>query len=313
MKKIMLFAAVAASMLFTACGSGNKTAKLETQEDSLTYLVGAYNMYQQMGGPENLNTVLLQMGSDSAFVKDFLSGVQDGFNSAENKKDIAYYMGASYGAQMRMSNAQQLNYILFGNDSTQTADMTNVLLGFLNAANGTLALKGDSSAVMNLQVIQAMLNKTAMSVNDKRIKKQYAPQIEKETKYFEELKKQEGVKTLENGVYYKELAAGDGKSLAGKNVKVEYEGRLLDGTVFDKGEMPAVPVGRGAVIPGFDIALAAMSVGAEWEISIPAKLAYGEQPMDKIPAMSALVFKVKVVGIAEQPKAPAQPQMIPVQ
>jgi hypothetical protein len=197
MKKIMLFAAVAASMLFTACGGGNKTAKLETQEDSLTYLVGAYNMYQQMGGPENLNTVLLQMGSDSAFVKDFLSGVQDGFNSAENKKDIAYYMGASYGAQMRMSNAQQLNYILFGNDSTQTADMTNVLLGFLNAANGTLALKGDSSAVMNLQVIQAMLNKTAMSVNDKRIKKQYAPQIEKETKYFEELKKQEGVKTLE--------------------------------------------------------------------------------------------------------------------
>ncbi len=313
MKKIMLFAAVAASMLFTACGGGNKTAKLETQEDSLTYLVGAFNMYQQMGGPENLNTVLLQMGSDSAFVKDFLSGVQDGFNSAENKKDIAYYMGASYGAQMRMSNAQQLNYILFGNDSTQTADMTNVLLGFLNAANGTLALKGDSSAVMNLQVIQAMLNKTAMSVNDKRIKKQYAKELEAEEAVFAKLKKEEGVKELSQGVYYKELAAGNGESLAGKNVKVEYEGRLLDGTVFDKGEMPAVPVGRGAVIPGFDIALAAMSVGAEWEITIPALMAYGEQSMDKIPAMSTLVFKVKVVGIAEQPKTPAQPQMIPVQ
>ena len=82
MKKIMLFAAVAASMLFTACGGGNKTAKLETQEDSLTYLVGAYNMYQQMGGPENLNTVLLQMGSDSAFVKDMLLAMANNWTSS---------------------------------------------------------------------------------------------------------------------------------------------------------------------------------------------------------------------------------------
>jgi FKBP-type peptidyl-prolyl cis-trans isomerase FklB len=140
-------------------------------------------------------------------------------------------------------------------------------------------------------------------LNENRVKKQYAPQIEKEAKYFEELKKQEGVKTLENGVCYKELAAGNGEVLGtGKTVKVEYEGRLLDGTVFDAGTLDAVPVGAGRVIPGFDAALAAMSAGAEWEVTIPAELAYGEQAMDKIPAMSTLVFKLKVVEVVNQSK-----------
>lgn len=313
MKKIMLFAAVAASMLFTACGGGNKTAKLETQEDSLAYMAGAYDMYQQLGGPENLNMILAQVGSDSTFKSDFLAGIADGFKSGEDKKSIAYNLGTGLGMQLRMANANRLNGIVYGKDSTQTVNMDNVLVGFLNAVEGNLALKGDSGAVVNPQLLGTMLNKTAMSLNDKRIKKQYAKELKAEEEHFAGLKKEEGVKELSQGVYYKELAAGDGKSLAGKYVKLEYEGRLLDGTVFDKGEMPAVPVGGGAVIPGFDIALAAMSVGAEWEISIPAELAYGEQPKGNIPAMSALVFKVKVVGIAEQPKAPAQPQMIPVQ
>lgn len=303
MKKIMLFAAVAATMLFAACSGNNKTPKLETQEDSLTYLAGAFEMQRSLGGAENLPGILMQMGSDSAFVKDFLAGVEAGFKSAEDKKDIAYFMGASYGVQMRNSNASQLNYLFYGNDSTQTADLTNLLIGFMNAANDTLALTNESGAKLTPEEMSIILNRLATTLNENRVKKQYAPQIEKEAKYFEELKKQEGIKTLENGVCYKELAAGDGNVLGtGKTVKVEYEGRLLDGTVFDAGTLDAVPVGAGRVIPGFDAALAAMSAGAEWEVTIPAELAYGEQAMDKIPAMSTLVFKLKVVEVVNQSK-----------
>ena len=301
MKKIMLFAAVAATMLFAACSGNNKTPKLETQEDSLTYLAGAFEMQRSLGGAENLPAILMQMGSDSAFVKDFLAGVEAGFKSAEDKKDIAYFMGASYGVQMRNSNAGQLNYLLYGNDSTQTADLTNLLIGFMNAANDTLALTNESGAKLTPEEMSVILNRLATTLNENRVKKQYASQIEKEAKYFEELKKQEGVKTLENGVCYKELTAGNGEALGtGKTVKVEYEGRLLDGTVFDQGTLDAVSVGAGRVIPGFDAALAAMSAGAEWEVTIPAELAYGEQAMEKIPAMSTLVFKLKVVEVVNQ-------------
>ena len=121
--------------------------------------------------------------------------------------------------------------------------------------------------------------------------------------YLDENAKKEGVTVTKSGLQYEVLQEGTGKSpKATDTVRCHYEGRLLDGTVFDAGTLDAVPVGAGRVIPGFDAALAAMSAGAEWEVTIPAELAYGEQAMDKIPAMSTLVFKLKVVEVVNQSK-----------
>lgn len=314
MKKILLFAAVAAGMLFASCDNVGKTAKLENQQDSLVYLAGASEFGRYIGTPENIKNILLQTGSDTIYLEEFLLGVQDGFKGAEDKKNIAFNMGVSLGMQLRSGMAPGINHVLYGNDSTQQADLTNLLIGFMDAANDTLAVKGANNAKLNAQEIGAMLNRLAQVLNDERVKKQYAAEIEKENKYLAELAKKEDIKQLQEGVCYKELTAGDGKVLgAGKTVKVEYEGRLLDGTVFDKGTLDAVAIGQGRVIPGFDMALAAMSVGAEWEVTIPALMAYGEQAQPKIPAMSTLVFKVKVVEEVKQDKAAAQPMVLPMQ
>lgn len=91
--------------------------------------------------------------------------------------------------------------------------------------------------------------------------------------------KEPGVKALGGGLLYKVLKSGSGAApTASSTVVVDYEGRLIDGTVFDssyrRGESAEFPV--NGVIQGWQIALKAMKPGDEWELYIPAYLAYGE-------------------------------------
>lgn len=130
-------------------------------------------------------------------------------------------------------------------------------------------------------------------------------------KFFAENKAKEGVVVLESGVQYKVLQAGDGKMPeVTDRVQVRYQGRLLDGTVFDEttGEETArFPV--GGVIRGMTEMLQKMKVGEKVELYIPGDLAYGEMgPRDqtgrprmdsKIGPSAALIFKLELVGIDE--------------
>jgi len=113
--------------------------------------------------------------------------------------------------------------------------------------------------------------------------------------------KKDGVVTTASGLQYKVIKSGTGESpKATDTVKVHYEGRLTDGTVFDssiqRGQPAAFPV--NAVIPGWTEALQLMKVGDKWQLYIPAKLAYGDQsPTPTIPPNSVLVFDVELLGI----------------
>lgn len=114
----------------------------------------------------------------------------------------------------------------------------------------------------------------------------------------------EGVVTLPSGLQYKVLTPVEGEQRVydpkkdGSNAiaYVIYEGRLIDGTVFDFTEEPVeFPINE--VIPGFSEALKLIPVGAEWEIYIPSNLAYGEDGPGVIGSNATLIFKVKVVKI----------------
>lgn len=113
--------------------------------------------------------------------------------------------------------------------------------------------------------------------------------------------KKDGVITTASGLQYKILKSGAGESpKAADQVKVDYTGTLIDGTVFDssvqRGQPAVFPV--GAVIPGWVEALQLMKVGDKWQLFIPARLAYGEQsPSPAIPPNSVLVFEVELLGI----------------
>lgn len=116
---------------------------------------------------------------------------------------------------------------------------------------------------------------------------------------------QEGimVEPTASGLYYIEEEAGDGpQPEAGDMVSVHYEGRLLDGTVFDssleRGEPIEFMLGQGQVIPGWDEGISMMNVGGSARLVIPSHLAYGDRGAGPtIPPYSTLVFDVELVDI----------------
>jgi len=113
--------------------------------------------------------------------------------------------------------------------------------------------------------------------------------------------KKEGVKTTASGLQYQVIRSGDGvKPKVTDKVKVNYEGRLIDGTVFDssykRGQPVTFPLNR--VIKGWTEGLQLMSVGSKYRLFLPPELAYGASaPGNKIGPNSTLVFDVELLSI----------------
>jgi FKBP-type peptidyl-prolyl cis-trans isomerase FklB len=109
-----------------------------------------------------------------------------------------------------------------------------------------------------------------------------------------------GVTKITDGLYYKVLTAGTGAIPTAKDkVKVNYEGSLIDGTVFDSSYKRGAPISFGVnqVISGWTQALQKMPVGSTWMVYISPELAYGKFAPPVIGPNQALVFKIELIGI----------------
>jgi len=111
-------------------------------------------------------------------------------------------------------------------------------------------------------------------------------------------------KPTESGLYYIRTQKGHGhKPEKGQKVKVNYTGKLLDGTVFDssvnRGQPIEFTIGQGQVIPGWDEGIAMMRKGEKAVLVIPSSLAYGAG-RGKIPPYATLVFDVELVDISDK-------------
>lgn len=130
-------------------------------------------------------------------------------------------------------------------------------------------------------------------------------------KFLQENKQKEGVVTLPSGLQYKVIKEGSGESPAlTDTVKVNYRGRLIDGTEFDssykRGQPAKFQVNR--VIKGWTEALQMMKPGAKWELYVPADLAYGERSTGSgIEPWSTLIFDVELLDV-ERSQAQPKPQ-----
>ena len=113
--------------------------------------------------------------------------------------------------------------------------------------------------------------------------------------------KREGVKVTETGLQYEVLTPALGiKPTPTDTVTCHYEGRLIDGTVFDssyrRGEPASFPL--QGVIRGWTEGLQLMSIGSKFRFFIPFDLAYGAQGAGgSIPPYAALIFDVELIGI----------------
>lgn len=110
---------------------------------------------------------------------------------------------------------------------------------------------------------------------------------------------EEGVITLPSGLQYKVLRAGNGPSPGPNNiVRVHYEGRFLDESVFDSSYERGTPAEFQVtqVIAGWTEALQLMNAGAKWQLYIPSDLGYGPNGYPpNIPPNATLVFDVELL------------------
>jgi FKBP-type peptidyl-prolyl cis-trans isomerase FklB len=186
-----------------------------------------------------------------------------------------------------------INHEVFGDDSTKTISMKNFMAGFISGTTGKGALMTVDSAQ---QVAQALMQ----SIKAKEMEKTYGPNKEAGEKFLAANAKKDGVKTLESGVQYKVIKEGTGAIPSDTSlVKVHYEGRLLNDSVFDSSYKRGEPINLrcNQTIKGWTDAMVHMPAGSVWEVYIPQELAYGEREQGIIKPFSMLIFKIELLEV----------------
>ena len=292
MKKLFIGAMMMAfaAATFVSCGNSTPKADLKDEVDTLSYAMG---MAQTQGLKEYLSD---RLQIDTAYMDDFIKGLNDGANAGDDKKKAAYYAGIQFGQQISNQMVKGINHEVFGDDSTKTISLKNFMAGFVS---GTTGKKGLMTVEQAAQVAQAKM----MAIKAKNMEKEYGPNKVAGEKFLAANKKKPGVVTLPSGVQYKVIKEGNGPMPKDTSmVKVQYEGKTIDGKVFDSSYKRGEPVSLRAnqVIKGWTEALVHMPVGSVWEVYIPQNLAYGEREQGQIKPFSVLIFKIELVSLGEK-------------
>lgn len=279
-----------AAATFVSCGNSTPKADLKDEVDTLSYAMG---MAQTQGLKEYLSD---RLQIDTAYMDDFIKGLNDGANAGDDKKKAAYYAGIQIGQQISNQMVKGINHEVFGSDSTKTISLKNFMAGFVS---GTTGKKG----LMTIEQAARVAQEKMVSIKAKAMEKQYGPNKVAGEKFLAANKKKPGVVTLPSGVQYKVIKEGNGPMPKDTSmVKVQYEGKTIDGNVFDSSYKRGEPVSLRAnqVIKGWTEALVHMPVGSVWEVYIPQNLAYGEREQGQIKPFSVLIFKIELVSLGEK-------------
>ena len=190
---------------------------------------------------------------------------------------ISYALGLGIGQQLKSMNIEDFSIEDF------TKSISEVMAGKETAISSREA--------------QVMLNEYFQ----KKEKEQAQTAIAEGKVYLEQNAKRDGVTQTKSGLQYEVLTEGTGKSpKATDTVRCHYEGRLLDGTVFDSSYKRGEPAdfGLNQVIPGWTEGVQLMKEGAKFRFHIPYLLAYGERGAGaQIPPYSTLIFDVELIKV----------------
>ena len=260
--------------------------KLVSGSDSLSYTAG---MSSTMG----LVEYLLQQKVDTALMADFVRGFNETVSKNSNDpREKAYLMGVTIAQQLQERMLPGLEKELEGTADSLAASV--FYKGFADALlqDTTFFQMHDATSFFRGRM------EAAKAAKDEKL---YGANREAGKQFLAANAKKDSVITLPSGLQYKVLKQGTGEvpTLSDK-VMVNYEGRLIDGTVFDAsknhGDKPA-EFRPTDVIKGWTEVLTMMPVGSKWQIYIPFELAYGSREAGQIKPYSALIFDIELVGI----------------
>ena len=260
---------------------------LNNSSDSLSYAAG-------VALTNGLVSYLLQQKMDTTMMSDFVRGLREGIRSVGDPKQKAYMVG--------LDIARQVNERMLPGISEEFKDTPDSIISDLLCRGFIDAIEGDSTVFTYDAADKFFTEKRALDKIAKE-NKLYGPNREAGEQFLKENAKKDSVIVLPSGLQYKVLVKGDGEvPLADQKVQVNYEGRLIDGTVFDAsarhGDKPS-EFKPNQVIKGWTEALTMMPVGSKWQLFIPYYLAYGNRSAGEIKPYSTLIFDVELVGIVK--------------
>ncbi len=288
MKKFHLAViAVIGAATLVGCGNSTPKADLKNDVDTLSYACG---LAQSRGLREFLTA---RMDVDTAYIDQFIKGLNAAINAGGDKKKAAYNAGLQIGSQIGNQMIPGINGELFDGDTTRTISVKNFMAGFISG------VKGENKDMTQEEAMDVYRTKHDQVLNSV-LEEHYASNKEAGEKFLAANAKKQGVVTLPSGVQYKVLKEGKGELPVDTSVvSINYEGRLINDTIFDSSYKKGTPVklSLNRVIAGWTDALKHMPVGSEWEIYIPQDMAYGARKQAKIDPFSVLIFKVELLSI----------------
>jgi FKBP-type peptidyl-prolyl cis-trans isomerase len=215
------------------------------------------------------------------------AGIPEASDMANQSDSVAYAIGMNIGNSLNTPETEDLDYLMI------FRGMQDVL-----EENEPALSESEIQAVFTR--FQATVDAKLQAENEEKGQANLAEGQE----FLAENGKKEGVMTTASGLQYKVMQEGDGENpSATSQVKVHYEGKLLNGEIFDssiqRGEPVTFPL--NGVIPGWTEGLQLMKPGAKYQFYIPSELAYGLRGSPpKIGPNATLIFDVELLEVTSK-------------
>lgn len=197
---------------------------------------------------------------------------------------VSYALGMSIGQSLMGTGVDNLNFEDF---------LKGVKAIYENTVTEVSAEEGN-------QVLNEYFTKKKAE-QEKELKKEREENLQSSRDYLKENKNQDGIQTTPSGLQYKVITQGEGKQpTSHSRVKCHYEGRLINGQVFDSSYKRGEPAefSLNQVIPGWTEGLQLMKVGSKYEFHIPPALGYGKVGVPgHIPGNAVLIFTVELLDV----------------
>ena len=269
----------------TECSEACKTAPivLKSAADSLSYATG-------MTMSNGLDAYLeQQFGITKELMPDFIRGLKEGISKRKDANFAAYGVGIAVSRQIESRLLP--NMVSHFEESKSPID-TEILY------SGVVAAMSKDSTTMSPTTAAKFFKEQEIAIRQQREAENKA----KNEAFMAENKAKEGVVTLPSGLQYRIIKKGTGAiPKATDDVQVIYEGKTIDGKVFDSTAKHGTEFDTfnvGGLIKGWTEALQLMPVGSKWEIFIPYNLAYGERGAARdVAPYSTLIFTLELKDI----------------
>lgn len=297
MKRISILCfALLAGLCITVQAAGKKTSKKKgkaTEQVKVdTVSVDTFSYAYGKANTQGLKQYLSQrMGIDTTYMDDFMKGFGQLALTEADKKEKARLAGIEIRTQLENQILPAANKQI--DDSMQVLVRERFVEGF---RDGIM----QANMYITMDSTQKLVRKQMDYYHSVKMEKKYGANRLAGEEFLKLNAKKDSVQTTPSGLQYKVITMGTGeKPQPTQKVKVNYEGRLIDGTVFDSSLKHGKPVTFpcNQVIKGWTEALCMMPVGSKWELYVPQQLAYGDREQGKIPPFSALVFTVELLSI----------------